>query len=101
MTTPGDITKLGTILSVQCGDMQVVNAYTQYKYGRDTNKTYVDYDAVESAFLHLDKSFPEPMKIGIPKIGAGLSNGNWKIIENIINEIFQNREIYVFCKKLK
>jgi len=41
------------------------------------------------------------MKIGIPKIGAGLSNGNWKIIENIINEIFQNREIYVFCKKLK
>jgi O-acetyl-ADP-ribose deacetylase (regulator of RNase III) len=74
--------------------MIVVNGITQDMYGRN-GKQYVDYDAVREVFnstvdmcwqLYQDYENGETMDIAIPKIGAGLGGGDWKVIEEIIDE---------------
>jgi len=40
-------------------------------------------------------------KIGIPKIGSGLGGGDWDIIENIVNKVFVDTDIYVYILKEK
>jgi len=34
-----------------------------------------------------DMNVQAPARIGIPKIGAGLAGGDWKVIEEIIDKI--------------
>lgn len=63
--------------------LTVVNAYTQYDYHGDNN---VDYDAIRKVFELINVEF-FGKKIGIPKIGAGLAGGDWKRIEEIIDEV--------------
>ena len=48
MTGWGDSSKMGTIDTVDVGKFSIVNAYTQYRYGRD--RVHVDYDAVYDCF---------------------------------------------------
>jgi len=84
-TLKGDKTKLGTIGYVEIEKANhkviVVNAYTQYEYkGRGTK---VDYDAVKSCFRAIKEKF-SGLKIGFPKIGAGLAGGDWEFILKII-----------------
>lgn len=92
--------KLGTIQHVECyrqnKKITIVNCYTQYLYGRDKNTVYADYTAIEKCMLSLKHQFDLSFKIGMPKIGSGLANGDWAIIENIINTIFDDRQIYIF-----
>ncbi len=70
--------------------LHVWNAITQDGYGRDPRTRYARYDAIETAFRTINDNLqsvePQFRPIHIPKIGAGLGNGNWKIIETIINE---------------
>lgn len=76
----------------------IINAYTQYDYGRSPGSVYVHYDAIELVFkkiYNFMKQYPE-FKIGIPKIGAGLAQGDWNKISNIINSIFVDVKIYVY-----
>lgn len=43
-------------------------------------------------------------KIGLPKIGAGLGGGDWAVIEEIINNVFDGYDVTVYeillCTKL-
>lgn len=82
-TQRGDRNKLGTISFAEIDNLIVVNAYTQYRYGRD--KRHVDYDAVRDAFRRIKKQFAGK-RIGYPRIGAGLAGGDWKVISKIIDE---------------
>ncbi len=79
MTACRDPEKLGTISWADCGDVIVVNAYTQFRYGRD--KRHVNYDAVRSCFKIIAEQF-SGKHIAYPKIGAG----DWIIIKKIIDE---------------
>ena len=89
-TTIGDRNKLGnyTIASVltDYGDpLLIVNAYTQYGYGRLSPA--VDYDAVQKIFAGVVWNLARirhDIRIGIPMIGAGLAGGDWKRINSII-----------------
>ena len=94
LTTKGDRKKLGTIGI--CGDVEwpfhIVNAYIQYEYGR--GKTHVDYDAVKSCMRWI-KHFYSGSRIGLPMIGAGLAGGDWKIIENIIEEELKDEDVTI------
>ena len=85
-TIKGSREKLGTISFVKINNssLVVVNAYTQFNYGRSGNQ-YVDYEAIRSAMKAIKLAFPDK-KIGYPKIGAGLGGGDWEIISKIINE---------------
>lgn len=95
----GDKNKLGSFTSVVCdhvyypqNKIRIVNAYTQYRYGR--GKDLFEYDHFEN-FCKLSNIIFKYDIVGFPKIGAGLGGGDWKKIENIINESF-DKEVYVF-----
>ena len=87
-TPKGDIRKLGTysyaIINREGFDdnLTIVNAYTQYKYGRD--KPYVDYIAIQKVFQEIKRNF-SGKRIAYPKIGAGLAGGDWEKIKEIID----------------
>ncbi len=67
-------------------DAYVWNCYTQEFYGRDKNVVYVDYEALRYCFREVAQLCSPKDKIGYPKIGAGLANGDWNIISKIIDE---------------
>ena len=90
-TKPGDKKKLGTITWAQCGDVAVVNAYTQFTYW-ERDKVLLEYDALRSCFEKIKEQF-SGRKIGIPKIGAGLARGDWSKIVTIIDEVMQGEDI--------
>lgn len=89
----GDITKLGTIATVYNSkrDQYVVNAYTQYRWGRDT----YDYDAITKCLELVAKSFPDKV-IGMPRLGCGLADGSWRIVEGIIEQTMVGRKYKVY-----
>lgn len=64
----------------------ISNMATQEYYGRSANAVYVDYQAV-STCLARTLEFCEANYIGlaIPRIGCGLANGNWALINHTID----------------
>lgn len=67
-------------------ELTVVNAYTQYKYGRnhrDGEAIPFDYDAFTICMRKMNHIF-NGKHIGLPMIGAGLAGGNWDRIKEII-----------------
>jgi O-acetyl-ADP-ribose deacetylase (regulator of RNase III) len=99
-TTAGDKRKLGhyTYAHIQRDyfDLMVVNAYTQYDYKGDGIN--VDYDAVRSCMKLIKKDF-SGYRIGVPKIGAGLAKGDWKIILRILNEELADENVTLVLYK--
>jgi len=86
-TRKGDRSKSGTISSarIEVGEREltVVNAYTQFHWrGR---KPLVDYEAIRTAFSVIRARF-DGMRIGYPRIGAGLAGGDWRRIASILDE---------------
>ena len=67
-------------------ELYVINAYTQNWYGRNHangNKAPIDYEALTLCMRKLN-SICKGLRVGLPKIGAGLAGGNWEEIKNII-----------------
>lgn len=97
----GDIKKLGTIewktkivpwLSKEprkdARTLAIVNAYTQFNYGKnhkDGDAKPVDYEAITLCMRKINHIF-KYKHIGLPKIGAGLAGGDWNRIKRIIQE---------------
>lgn len=76
---------MGSIITVACEDRIIVHCITQEYYGRNKNCVYVDYNAVKNC-LHLVNHNFKCADVAMPKIGCGLANGDWNIVEKIINE---------------
>lgn len=85
-TPYGSAEKLGTYSMASAarngGEGIIVNAYTQFNYGRD-EKLYTRYDAVDGVFARIREDFAGKA-VGFPYIGAGLSGGDWLTIAPII-----------------
>lgn len=80
---------LGSIQLVPTEDDKVIiNAITQESYGRDNSVVYCDYEAIRKAFMSINYHVTALNlgSIAMPKIGAGLANGDWDIISSIIEE---------------
>jgi hypothetical protein len=103
----GDMAKLGNIESYawfvfdEEGNrrrLEVVNAYTQYKYGRnhkDGDKNPVDYAAIEMCMKKLNYRF-KGKHIGLPGlIGCGLAGGNEDIVKSIIKKELKDCEVTI------
>ena len=92
-TIYGDRKKLGTISSIDISNdnslLTVVNAYTQFRFGRGKQ---VSYEAIRDCFRKIKKSYHD-RKIGIPMIGAGLAGGDWDIISDIIEKEMTGEDI--------
>jgi len=110
-TRKGDATKLGNFTQWTGQNIfypdklvTIVNAYTQFdifshkwRSGWDKNvpKIPFDYDAFAKVLPKIKQSFFDKT-IAFPKIGAGLAHGNWKKIEGMINEVFDNKDVMVY-----
>lgn len=92
-TVYGDKTKLGTYSKATTKDGDIINAYTQFKYGG--GKVNADLDAIRDVFIKINEDYKGKV-ICIPKIGAGLAKGNWKEIKRVINEVTPDVEIDVY-----
>lgn len=91
------------------GEIQVVsdrhnnrffmNCATQDKYGYD-GEVLVNYEAVRTC---MEKARDYCKKYGftlaIPKIGCGLAGGDWKIVKDILNEVFTEMEVKVYVRE--
>ena len=56
----------------------VVNAMTQYDFGRNSDVQYADYHAIEAAFVRVRMlALASGMDVHFPLIGCGLANGKW------------------------
>lgn len=60
----------------------ILSLITQEFYGREEGKRYVSYDAITRAIERINKIGYS--RVAFPMIGAGLANGNWTVIESII-----------------
>ncbi len=93
-------------------DLVVANLFGQMNYGKGK---HTDYDALTKALISLrmwykdafyltDTTFPftdgpKPAKLGLPYgIGCGLAGGNWAIVYNIIEEVFEGMNVYLYKK---
>lgn len=99
-TKKGNRSKLGTTNYVEYkrnyhhGKFYVVNCYTQFTYW-DIHDM-LDYNAVESCMKQINLTF-QNMRIGLPKIGAGLARGNWNKIEKIIeNTLIDMKSVTIY-----
>ena len=78
-------------------ELTVVNAYTQFSYGRNHSDGVLvpfDYEAFTICMRKINHRF-KGKHIGMPKIGAGLAGGNWNRIEHIINTELRDCEVTI------
>ena len=67
-------------------ELYVVNAYTQYKYGRNHSNGVskpLDYEALTLCFRKMNHVF-KGKHIGLPWIGCGLAGGSKSIVRKLI-----------------
>lgn len=68
--------------------LAVVNAYTQYGFGKnhkDGKAIPLDYEALLLCMRKMNHVF-KGKKIGLPQIGCGLAGGEWVIVKDIIKD---------------
>lgn len=84
--------RLGDVIWAQVTDDLIIgNAITQDKYGRDSNTRYVSHRAIQMAFESvMVTACTLGMDVHYPLIGAGLANGDWAIISEIIDDQFRH-----------
>jgi O-acetyl-ADP-ribose deacetylase (regulator of RNase III) len=92
---------LGQTIWVWTKDKIYINGITQEFYGREPGHVYVSYDAISGVIASInDRARAIPaMKIdavAMPLIGAGLAQGDWNIISQLIEEGSTNFEPVVY-----
>jgi O-acetyl-ADP-ribose deacetylase (regulator of RNase III) len=84
-------------------ELTVVNAYTQYRYGRnhsDGHSKPLDYEALTLCMRKINETF-KGKHIGLPGlIGCGLAGGNENIVKSIIKKELKDCKVtVVYLKK--
>lgn len=93
--------ELGQIIpSYQPDGKVILHAITQDQYGYDYKK-YVSYDAIDLAMARIafDLRFSTGggrQNISMPRIGAGLGGGDWRVIEAIINHRMTDHKVTIW-----
>ena len=65
----------------------IANGLTQESFGRESTVRYANYTAIANVFrLVMLSNKGYESDIHFPKIGAGLGNCDWNIIEQLIND---------------
>lgn len=94
-TLRGSRSKLGTYsfanIELPNSNLSVVNAYTQHRWGREPI-LHVDYNKTRDVMRKINTDFPSG-KVLFPKVGAGLANGCWVTLSNILETEFRGRDV--------
>lgn len=83
---------LGDVIFAKINDdLIIANAITQRDYGKVPNHRYVSYGAIKDCFTTITSvAATLKMQVHYPLIGAGLANGDWSIISEIIDDQFSH-----------
>lgn len=74
----------------------IVNCGTQDNY-LPRGIQHADYDAIDDVMESLSLyTKHKNLRVGVPKIGAGLAGGDWQIIESIILRHFVDQDLTVY-----
>ena len=94
----GDFRTLGNVIQCTIGDKIILNCITQKYYGKVVNIKYVSYNAVYISLNNISNILTKLniTDLAMPKIGCGLGNGKWEIIEEMIKNNLKNIEVYVY-----
>ena len=103
LTERGSSSKLGhiCIVKVSQDDKYVVNAYTQYEPGAASTRwmaydsTKKRYSAIENCFKEIKEEVPSEWILGLPRIGCGLAGLDWMKVEDMVLNIFDDREVII------
>lgn len=101
--------KLGAYTDYECLTYRtrVFNLYSQYDYrGRRKGIMDLSYTALRQSLEKMIASLRarerildisrSDWKIGLPKIGAGLAGGDWKIISGIIEDVTKGFDVTIY-----
>lgn len=105
----GDVVPVWTVHPVtkHPDGLLIFNAITQEFYGREAGRVYVSYDGLKEAFIKINQMFETYTKdaeisdvprVSLPLIGAGLAQGKWAIISDIIEETSTNFQPVVYLQ---
>lgn len=88
--------KLGDVQFVLSDNKIIANCATQNNF-LPRGKRHVDYNAVKVCMTKVkDFARLHGLTIGIPKIGAGLAGGDWELIEDILEDVFEDYDVTVY-----
>ena len=74
----------------------VINMFSQLNYGYD-GRRYTSYDAIWTCLNRVKNYVPKDKKIGFPaKIGCVRGGANWNVVKKMIEEVFEDREVYIY-----
>ena len=82
-------------------ELTVVNAYTQYNYGRNHSDGVlrpIDYEALTLCLRKMNMCF-QGKRIGLPMIGAGLAGGDWDHIKYLIQKELRDCQVTIVIYK--
>lgn len=85
----GDINRLGTFSMVQLDKGLILNAYTQFKPGRNLSAEALIINLAKIGQLFKGKH------IGLPLIGCGIAGGNWKEVRELIRYYLRDCKVTV------
>ena len=92
-----ELGKVIVAFSISHPKRKYLNVVGQKYYGRNPNVVYTDYDALKKGLGWISKNLEPNTKIAIPyKMGAGLANGDWNIIFNLIKTYLKNFYIFIY-----
>ena len=75
------------------GTLTVVNAYTQYRPGKN-----LDCEALILCLRKMNHEF-KGKHIGLPQIGCGIAGGDWDIVKEIIKKELKNCDVTIVVYK--
>ena len=89
--------KLGEVQFVHTVKGKIIaNCATQLAY-LPRGVRHANYSAIEHAMYDVKEYAQENnLSIAIPKIGAGLAGGDWKVIEGILQKVFSDYDVTVY-----
>lgn len=93
--TPEEL--LGKCQIVTTDSKYVANIFGQLKYGRQKVR-YTDYDALRDSLRILkDYAKKHNLSVALPyNIGCGLANGEWSMVEEILEEVFSDYDVTLY-----
>jgi O-acetyl-ADP-ribose deacetylase (regulator of RNase III) len=82
-------------------ELIVVNAYTQYDFGKNHlngSSQPLDYEALILCMRKINATF-KGKKIGLPQIGCGLAGGDWTRVKQIIQTELKDCDVTIVIYK--